>query len=447
MMSIDQLSSDDQRAVEALQSAIRIRTVSHRDPVQVDREAFDDFIELLQGRFPLLHQACTVTRLAGDALLLRWAGTGDADPVVLMAHIDVVPINPDDHWTHPPFDAVIDDGMIWGRGTLDCKGSLIALCVAAERLLAKGFTPSRDIWFSFGCDEEVAGPAATAAVEELAGLGVSPWFVLDEGGAVALGGFPGVKRPLAVIGIAEKGLVDVQLRTTDEGGHASTPARGGATARLARAIVRLDRDPFPINLPDATVQMLRTAAAHAPAPIRLAVTTAARSPKLLARLLQKLGPETAAMTRTTDVVTQLSGAPGANVIAANATAVVNVRVMVGETVAAAVERIRRTVKDRSVEISVISASEPSPVSPTDEAFELLTEVIRQTIPDAVPVPYIVMAATDGRYFHRRWPRVYRFNPFRMTRQQRGTLHNVDERIGVSDFLEGVGWYTRLMESV
>lgn len=447
MTSIEQLPAEDRRAVEALQAAIRLPTVSHRDPAEVDREVFDDFIAELESRFPLLHRTCTVTRLAGDALLLRWPGRTDADPVVLMAHIDVVPINPDDAWTHPPFEATLADGMIWGRGALDCKGSLIALCVAAERLLANGFTPSRDIWFSFGCDEEVAGPAADAAVEELAGRGVSPWFVLDEGGAVALGGFPGVRAPLAVIGVAEKGLVDIRLRTTDEGGHASTPARGGATARLARAIVRLDRRPFPVNLPDATVQMLLTAAGHAPAPIRVAVRTAARSPKLLAKLLQRLGPETAAMTRTTDVVTQLTGAPGANVIAADATAMVNVRVMVGETVAGTVERIRRTVKDKSVEITVVSASEPSPVSPTDAAFELLTEVLRRAIPDAVPVPYIVMAATDGRYFHRRWPRVYRFNPFRMTKQQRGSLHNVDERIGVSDFLEGIGWYTALMESL
>lgn len=444
---IEQLSPDDRRAVEALRAAIRIPTVSDRDPAKVHREAFGDFIEELEARFPLLHRACTVTRPAGDALLLHWPGSGRDAPVVLMAHIDVVPINPDDHWTHPPFDATMADGMIWGRGTLDCKGSLIALCSAAERLLGRGFVPRRDIWFSFGCDEEVTGSAAPAAVQELAAHGVDPWFVLDEGGAVALGAFPGVKAPLAVIGVAEKGLADVRLRTTDTGGHASTPASGGATARLARAIVRLDRNPFPINLPAATVQMLQTAAGHAPAPIRLAVNAAARSPRLLARLLQKLGPETAAMTRTTDVVTQLTGAPAANVIAASATAMVNVRVMVGETVAASVDRIRRTIKDKSVEVTVISASEPSPISPIDGAYDLLTEVTARTVPDAIPVPYVVMAATDGRHFHQRWPRVYRFNPFRMTKEQRGTLHNVDERIGVSDFLEGIGWYTRLMESV
>lgn len=343
---------------------------------------------------------------------------------------------------------MLTGGTLWGRGTLDCKGSLIALCVAAERLLAKGFAPSRGIWFSFGCDEEVAGAAAEEAVDELAGRGIEPWFVLDEGGAIALDAVPGVSRPLAVIGVAEKGLVDVELRTTDAGGHASTPAQRGATARLARAIVRLDNDPFPANMPDASVQMLRTAAGHASTPIRQAITAAAHSPRLLAMALQKLGPESAAMTRTTTVVTQLRGAAGANVIAATATATVNMRVMVGETVAASVARIRRTIKDKTVAVTVISSSEPSPVSPIDDdAYRLLAAVLAEVTSDVVAVPYIVMAATDSRHFHRRWPRVYRFFPFRMTKEQRISLHNVDERINVADFLEGIRWYSRLMESV
>ncbi|MDQ2845981.1 MAG: M20/M25/M40 family metallo-hydrolase [Actinomycetota bacterium] len=446
----------DDVAVEALRAAVRIPTVSHRDPAENDRDAFDDFIEELAARFPLLHDTCEVVRLSGDALLLRWPANAKADsgrhdaqqPVVLMAHIDVVPIDPDDSWTHPPFDAVLAGGLLWGRGTLDCKGSLIGLCVAAERLLANGFAPNRDLWFSFGCDEEVAGTAAKVAVDELSSRGVEPWFVLDEGGAIALDALPGVSKPLAVIGVAEKGLVDVELRTTDAGGHASTPAQRGATARLARAIVRIDDDPFPANMPAASVQMLRTAAGYASTPIRQAITAAAHSPRLLAMALQRLGPESAAMTRTTTVVTQLRGAPGANVIAATATAMVNMRVMVGETVAAAVDRIRRTIKDKTVAVSVISSSEPSPVSPIDDdAYRLLVSVLAEVAADVVAVPYIVMAATDSRHFHRRWPRVYRFFPFRMTREQRASLHNVDERIAVADYLEGIRWYSRLMESV
>lgn len=442
----------DDAAVEALQAAVRIPTISHRDKAQDDREAFDDFIEELADRFPLLHHTCEVTRLAGDALLMRWSGRDpDAGPVVLMAHIDVVPIDPDDAWTHPPFAGVRtgsgSEGMLWGRGTADCKGSLIAVCVAAERLLANGFQPARDIWFSFGCDEEVAGPAAQAAVDELVRRDVEPWFVLDEGGAVTPDAFPRLSEPLAVIGVAEKGLVDVELRTTDPGGHASTPAQGGATARLARAVVRIDENPFPANLPAATVQMLQTAAQHASAPIRQLIGAAARSPLLLAVALRRLGPETAALTRTTSVVTQLRGSPGANVIAATATATVNIRVMVGETVAGAVDRIRAIVGDPQVAVTVLNASEPSPISPTDDAYQLLSRVLADTIPDAIPVPYIVMAATDSRFFHQRWPRVYRFFPFRLSKQQRASLHNVDERIGVANFLEGIRWYVRLMESV
>lgn len=310
-----------------------------------------------------------------------------------------------------------------------------------------GFVPARDIWFSFGCNEEVSGGAAEVAVATLEERGVQPWFVLDEGGAVVDDGFPGVDRPLAMIGVAEKGTLDVELRVNDTGGHASTPARGGATARLARAVIRIDRNPFPSNIPEATVELLRTVSVHARPPFRQLLGAASRSPRLLAAALQRFGPESAAMTRTTSVVTQLRGAPGANVVAATATATVNLRVMVGETTASAVDRIRRIVKDDRVQVSVLSGGDPSAVAPIDDAFALLERVLAATMPDVVAAPYIAMAATDSRFFHRRWPRVYRFTPFRMSRAQRASLHNVDERIAVADYLEGIRWYTALMESV
>jgi carboxypeptidase PM20D1 len=304
------------------------------------------------------------------------------------------------------------------------------------------------VWLSFGCNEEVSGRAAKDAVALLRERGVEPWFVVDEGGAIVQGALPGVDAPMAVIGVSEKGTVDVDLVARGDGGHASAPRRMGATARLARAILRLERKPFPSHLPDATVDMLERAGAHARMPYAAVFGNARRLRPLLSRVLPRLGHETAALTRTTVAVTQLSGSPGANVIAATARAHVNMRVMVGETVDGAIERIRRTVGDDHVEVSLVSGDEPSPVSPTDDAaYALLESTTADVFPGTVAVPYVMLAATDSRHFHRVWPRVYRFTPFRMSDAQRASIHGVDERIGVRDLLDGVAWYRRLIEQL
>lgn len=433
------------RAVAKLQALVRIPTVSHRDPSLVDVEAFDRFVVELEQQFPRLHKALELTRIGTHGLLFRWRGRGDERPVVLMAHLDVVPVDEDAPWQHPPFDATIADGSIWGRGTLDDKGSLVAICEAVETLLEQEFTPAQDVWLSFGCDEEVSGGTAELAVEELVRRGVRPWFVLDEGGAVAHEAFPGVAAPIGVIGVTEKGTTSVELRVEGRGGHASTPARMGPTARLARAILRLERSPLPASTPDATIELFRRIAPHAPLLVRPLMANAARIRPVVTRALLAAGPETAALTRTTVAVTTLSGSPALNVIASTARAGVNIRVMVGDTVAGVIDHLRKAIADDQVHIDVVEAGEPSPVSPMDEAFALLEETIAELFPDAVPAPYVMMAATDSRFFTRICERVYRFAPFRMTSAQRESIHSYDEHLGVDDLLAGVGWYQRLIE--
>jgi carboxypeptidase PM20D1 len=435
-------------AVEALRACIRIPTVSSWNREEEDRDAFDALLTELRSRFPRLHAECDVERIAGDALLVRWAGRTREAPVVLMAHLDVVPVGDESVWTHAPFAAEVADGHVWGRGALDCKGSLVATCSAVERLLADGFTPRRDVWLSFGCSEEVSGDAAKDAVALLRERGVEPWFVLDEGGAVVQGALPGVDAETAVVGTTEKGTVDVELVARGDGGHASAPRRMGATTRLARAVLRLERRPFPARLPEPTLQMFERLAVHARGPYASVYANARRLRAALTRVLPRLGPEQEAMTRTTTAVTQLAGSPGANVVAAEARAHVNVRVMVGETVDGALERLRTVVRDPHVEVVLVSGHEPSPVSPTDHpAYALIEKTTSEVFPGAVTVPYVMLAATDARHFHRVWPRVYRFTPFRMTRPQRESIHGVDERISLRDLVDGVTWYRRLIEGL
>ncbi|MEP9382230.1 M20/M25/M40 family metallo-hydrolase [Nocardioides cheoyonin] len=431
--------------VGALQALVRIPTVSSRDPEQVDHDAFERLLEELRAQFPLLHERLEPTRVADHALLLRWPGRSAERPVVLMAHLDVVP--PDGDWTRDPYGGELADGAVHGRGTLDDKGCVVAICAAVESLLARGFTPAYDVWLSFGCDEEVSGGSAQAAVDELRRRGVAPWFVLDEGGAVALDAFPGVSTPVAVVGVAEKGTTSLELRVTGDGGHSSTPRRNGPTVRLARAVRRVDRTPMPVSLPEPTIELFRRMAPHAPAPLRPLLSNAGRVAPALARVLTRLGPEPAALVRTTVAVTTLRGSPALNVIASTAVAGVNVRVMVGETVAQVLDRLRAAIADDAVEIRTVEAGEPSPVSPRDDAFALLEQTVEATFPEAVPAPYVVLAATDARFFHAICDRVYRFAPFRMTAAQRRSIHAADEHLAVADLHDGVAFYRRLVEAL
>ena len=443
---VDRPATD--RGVAKLQALVRIPTVSHRDRALTDTAEFDRFLEELERQFPLLHERLALTRIHTHGLLFHWPGRSDDRPVVLMAHLDVVPIDEEAPWQHDPFGADLVDGKIWGRGTLDDKGSLVGICEAVERLLEQDATPAQDVWLSFGCDEEVFGEAAPLAVAELVRRGVRPWFVLDEGGAVAHDAFPGVAAPIAVIGVTEKGVTSLELTVEGRGGHASTPARMGPTARLARAILRLERSPFPASTPSPTVELMERMAPHAPPALRPLMANAARLRPVLTRALVAAGPETAAMTRTTVAVTTLSGSPALNVIASTARAGVNVRIMVGDTVAGVIEHVRRAIHDQQVRIDVVEANEASPVSPShDAAFRLLESTITAVFPDAVPSPYVMMAATDSRHFTQICERVYRYTPFRMTRAQRESIHSYDEHVGVDDFVAGIDWYQRLIERI
>lgn len=232
---------------------------------------------------------------------------------------------------------------------------------------------------------------------------------------------------------------------------AGTPAPRGAAspaARLAKAIVKVDDHPFPSRISAPTRELFDRIAPHGPAALRPLLTRASRADSALAAVLKLTGPETAAMTRTTAVTTTLHGAPAHNVIPASATAHVNVRILVGDTLSSVEEHLRKAIGDSKVELELVSGDEPSPVSPVDDdAFRLLERVIDASFPDAVTTPYVMMAATDARHFCAITPRVYRFAPFRMSKPQRQAIHSYDEHIGIDDFVAGVDWYHRLIQEL
>lgn len=431
--------------VERLRELLRIPTVSHADESLTDWARFDDLRLALERLYPNVHRALERDVVDGHSLLLRWPGRAEGAATVLMAHMDVVPVVPED-WRHPPFEAVVtgdgDDAEIHARGAIDDKGSLAAIMEAAEELAAAGFEPEHDVYLAFGHNEETAGGGARAIAETLRSRGIAPAIVLDEGGAVVDGVIPGVTVPTAMVGVAERGTMTLILTVREGGGHASTPPPLPATARLARAIDRLQRSPFPVRLSPAVRAMLATVAPHAPQPLRWLFDNLSLTGALVARAFARLGPESNATVRTTAVATRLSGAPGENVLAATATAAVNIRLLTGDTVEGVVERVRRVIGDDAVELSVERASDPSPVSPWRGAAwrRVATAVADGLGEDIATLPYLQLGASDSRWFTGICASVYRFTPFHLTREERDALHAHDERIRVGSWLRGIGFY-------
>lgn len=438
-----------------LSALVQIPTISSWDPQHLDHEAFARHRAALAAFYPRVH--ALQSEPAGEhGLLFRWPGRGRESvlhpyPVVLMAHQDVV--RADDGPAGSPFSGEIRDGAVHGRGTLDDKGALVAVLDAVETLLNDGFAPERDIWLFFGADRECAGRSAQTAVKRLYELGVRPWLVLDEGGAVVRDTFPGLTRQAAVVGVAEKGLVGINLRTSDVGGHSARPVRITATTRLARALLRVSRRPHAARMSPATAGMLRRVAPHAKgargAYLRL-VSKVASGPlrQLAAWALAAGGPETAATVRTTVAVTELEGSPAANVAASSARARLDVRVAHGDTVERTVARLRRIVRDKKVTIEVVERGEPTEVSPVDgQQLELLTEAIAASYPDALVVPYVTLGATDARTLTPISDHVYRFSPFEMSRAQLQAIHGAGEHLSVDSLSRGVHFYRTVLRKI
>jgi carboxypeptidase PM20D1 len=435
-------------AIDRFLALLRIPTVSRNDPEDEDRDAFAAFRGKLAELYPLAHAHLELDLVETEggvvSLLYRWPGSGTGRPSVLLAHHDVVPAD-EPGWKHHPFEPVIDGDRVWGRGAIDDKGSLAALLEAVEGRLGTGYRPAADVYLFSGANEETTSSGAAAAVALLTERGVRPGLVLDEGGAVAEGAIPGVVGPVAFVGVSEKGIAGIELVVEKAGGHAATPARNGATMRLARAILRLENHPSRAELTEPVAAMLRVLAPRAHGIQRRMFARPRFYRRALLSALTRTGGEGEAMVRTTRAVTRLSGSAGDNVIAERATAMVNVRIAVGSTVDQAARDIRRAIADDEVTVRVVYGTDPSPASPSDgPEWDRLAGVIAATFPDAVIAPYVMLQASDSRHFAHISDTVYRFQPFDLTAAERGALHAIDESIRVSTWRRGIEFFDRLL---
>ncbi len=368
-----------------------------------------------------------------------------------MAHQDVVPIEPgtEGEWRYRPFGGELADGFIWGRGAMDDKGSLVAILEAVETLLARGFRPKRSIHLVFGHDEELGGERGAGAVAELLkSRGVRPFFVLDEGGALADGFLPGLDRPIATVGVAEKGAASVEIEVKVEGGHSSVPPRQTAIGILSRALVRLEDNPLPGGIQGPFRDTLLTVGPEMSFSRRLVLANLWLFGPLVEWQLSRV-PAADSMMRTSTAVTIIDGGVKSNVLPSKATAVVNFRIAPGDTVQGVLDHVRRVTFDPRVSVAEARETrEPSPVSSTDsEGYRLVERTIRQIFPEAIVAPYLLPGGTDSRHFTALTPDVYRFGPIRVGSDDLRRAHGTDERVSVDVLAKMVAFYLRLLASL
>ena len=435
---------DGDAAVDHLAQMIRCKTVSYDDTTLEDNAEFDKFKALLREFYPNVFEKCEYEEVGRRGIFLKLKGRGDGQPSVFMAHYDVVPVM-EELWERDAFCGEIIDGELWGRGSLDTKVTLCGSLEAAETLLAQGFVPENDIIFAYGGDEETAGASAEAATALLKERGIVPAFVLDEGGAVVENVFPGVKEQCAVIGIAEKGLMNIDMTIRGNGGHASTPPPKSNIGQLADAVVAIEKHPFPRELTKPIAEMFDTLGRRSTFLYRMIFANLWCFMPVLDMICRKSGGELNAMMRTTVAFTKMEGSDAYNVMPPEASIGANLRLMGSMTTDKAVEYLNKVVNNPNIEIIVAQGMDPSPCSVTDtEGWQHLKDAISQTWPEAIVSPYLMLQCSDARYYSRISPNCYRFSAMHLSSKERGRIHGNNERVPVQTVKDTVKFYLNII---
>ena len=436
---------DTDEALGALAQLVRCKTVSHYDKNEEDDAEFEKLIALLPVLYPNVMRECSLDRLPDRALLIRWRGKDEGkDPAVMMSHYDVVPVN-EDAWEKPPFEGIIEDGVLWGRGTLDTKATMNGALFAANTLIAEGFVPERDVYFAFSGGEEVNGRGASNIVDYFEANHLTPHIVLDEGGAVVEGVFPGVKAPCGLIGIAEKGMMNVRFEVTSGGGHASAPAPVTSIGRLSKACCNMEKHPFPMHLTMPAAEMFDTLGRHSGFALKIIFANMKLFGGAIGLLGRLTGGEINALVRTTVAFTQMQGSTAPNVMPPAASMVANLRLNPKETVEKAKARIEKTVGDPKVSLTVMESEEPSRISRIDcEGYDMVASAVASTWQGAIVSPYLMVQCSDSRHWGRISDRVYRFSAMDMTSEERRTVHGNNEHIRAAAVKKSVEFYLRLL---
>lgn len=433
---------DGNAAVEHLRSMIRCRTVSALE--LRDETEFQKFRDLLLQCYPQVFAHCTVERVDTTGLLIRWPGKDSGSPTVFLSHYDVVPAE-EAAWEKPPFDGILENGVLWGRGALDMKNQLCGVLEAMEYLISTGFTPANDIYFALSGEEEIMGPTAASIRDLFRERHITPAFVLDEGGDIMDGFFPGADVTCAMVGIGEKGAVNLEFTAKSSGGHASVPTRDNPLPRLCRAMAKIERHPFPQRSNPALERLVDTMGRYCRFRTRLLLANREILRPLYFRWLRKTGGMIGASAETTFALTQAFGSSASNVLPTEARMLANLRLLWGDTTQSVIARLRNLIADPGIQMTVKTCTEPRPDSELTQGWDLLQNAIHATWPEAVVTPYLMVASTDSRHWRDICPNVYRFSAKCVTGAEKATVHGNNERIRVENTVNAAKFFVRLMQ--
>jgi carboxypeptidase PM20D1 len=449
--SIPRATVDSEGAATRLSEAIRFRTISSFDNPDQNTGALRGLQAHILKSFPAFHAAAKREVIAGYSLLYTWEGADPkAQPIALLAHQDVVPVAPgtEKDWLKPPYDGVIADGFIWGRGSWDDKGNLYSILEAAEAMAKQGFRPKRTIYFAFGHDEEVAGTrGARMIAAALASRGVRLDFVIDEGLVIAEGLVKGLDKPAALIGVAEKGYVTLVLTAHTAPGHSSMPPHDTAIGMMSAALTRLEDHRLPMQVSGAVADMFDTLAPEMAGFNRVVLSNRWLFEPLLLREFEKNGP-TEATIRTTTALTIFNAGDKDNVLPGNASASVNFRLLPGDSQAGIIDHVHRTIHDDRISIEPFPGNaEPTPASSTTSpSYRTLNRTIREIFPDVIVAPGLMLAGTDSRHYAGIADSIFRFTPVRANAEDLKRFHGTNERLSIEGYADMIRFYRRLIEN-
>ncbi|MVM39270.1 M20/M25/M40 family metallo-hydrolase [Spirosoma sp. HMF3257] len=438
-------------AIQRFAGAIRIPTVSYTDYTLTDTTQFDKFLTYIRASYPLIHQRLNPQTFNQYGLLYEWKGRNPAlKPMLLMGHYDVVPViqGTQGMWKRPPFAGIIDDGYLYGRGTLDDKVGVMGLLEAVEYLLHTNFQPERTLLLAFGQDEETSGQrGAQTIAAALKKRGVSLEYILDEGGAIKTEGVSGINKPVALISIAEKGYLSLELTAIGKGGHSSMPPAQTSIGMVAEAISKLEHNPFPARLDGGVDRLIDYLASEVPFEKRIIFA----NQWLFSPMIKKIIGETKsgnATMRTTTAPTIFRAGAKDNVLPIDAVATVNFRLLPGDTVDGVIGRVKEIIDNDSVAVSILGkGNDPAPLSSTDNfAFTTIHKTIRSIFPDVIVAPNVMLGATDSKFYSALTSSIYKFSPMPITEAQTAGVHGTNERISVKDYKNVIWFYVTLIRN-
>ena len=432
---------------DRLAAMVRVPTVSRKQ--EEDYPEFLKLQEVMRGLFPRVFAAAESHELAGN-ILLRISGSAPTEGggVLLMGHQDVVPAGQKE-WTCDPYAGELRDGCVWGRGAMDCKSTVCCEFSAVEELLEAGFRPKEDLWLFSSRNEENSGGGSELAVDYLQKRGVRLRVVMDEGGAIVSDMLPGLKAPVAAIGLVEKGFSNVKFIARGAGGHASTPPRNTPVVRLSKFVAAVEKkQPFEKKLLTPIPEMFDALAPYMPFYFRLILGNMWLFRPLMTAVMPMVSPMAGAFLATTAAFTMSGASDTPNVLPDEAYVIANMRPSVHQNAAASVEALRPLADKYGIEIEVLMSRNASGTSsPKSEEFAFLASCLHAAIPDTVVGPYMMTGGTDSRQFERVCDNVLRFTPTRLTPQQIAAMHAANENIGVEALAEGVKFYRYYLEQM